>query len=115
MTAAGELDTRITILRDSAGSGAGGVARTGEYVPAFQRWAKVKYNPRPEEIEAGAAVDRIPAEFVLRWDSSTKTITEADRIGIADQLRGEYAIVAVLPGSRTYPFCHLKAERAMRG
>lgn len=110
----GSLDTRIAILRDTVEDGTGGVVRSGEFAVAFRRQAQAIFNPKTEEIEAGYAIDRQPAEFIVRDDPQTRAITAADRIGIADETHGEYAIVAVVPPTRIWPYVRIKAERGAR-
>lgn len=110
MPGSGQLDTRISVLRDTLQDGSGGVTRAGEFSPAFSRFAQVIRNPKPEERVAGAIVDRQPAEFIVRNDPDTRTITAEDRLTIHAEA-GEYEILSIVPASRQWPFIRVKTER----
>ncbi len=80
MVKAGKLRERITIQRrDESAIDAYGNA-TGAWAALTTRSADIREMPGKEAIESGVLMEVRPATIRIRSDSTTRTITTADRV-----------------------------------
>jgi head-tail adaptor len=87
----GQLDRRVTILRQGPPTHDGLQNVPGEFAPIGARWASVKPAMGRETVEHFQKDARQPMSIWLRWDALTTSILPTDAI----EFDGDrYAIVA---------------------
>lgn len=87
----GQLDRRVTILRQSPPTHDGLQNLPGAFAPIGTRLASVKPAMGRETVEHNQKDGRAPVSIWMRFDALTRTITETDAISLGGRT---YEIIA---------------------